>query len=144
MMITPQVKASGNANGVERLTLYLKRRNKKEMNYDEIGIDTSVSVPDSWFDRCSNNGYERYIDKNGDRRYCDNNEPVGDNPFRPCAKCGGMPNEYGDDHCIERLGNVMNACCGHGNRMGYIQFDSGHLIEGYFTVKIKQPNGEYL
>ena len=68
---------------------------------------------------------------------CDNNEPVGDNPFRPCAKCGGMPNEYGDDHCIQRLGNVMNACCGHGNRMGYIQFDSGHLIEGYFTVKDK-------
>ena len=65
-------------------------------------------------------------------------------PFRPCAKCGGMPNEYGDDHCIQRLGNVMNACCGHGNRMGYIQFDSGHLIEGYFTVKVKQTNGEYL
>ncbi len=106
--------------------------------------NTSVDVPDSWLDRCSNNGYERYIDKNGDRRYCDNNEPVGDNPFRPCAKCGGMPNEYGDDHCIQRLGNVMNACCGHGNRMGYIQFDSGHLIEGYFTVKVKQPNGEYL
>lgn len=38
-MITPQVKASGNVNGVERLTLYLKRRNKRcEMTIKEAAI----------------------------------------------------------------------------------------------------------
>ena len=33
-------------------------------------------VPESWKSRCSNNGYERYIDEDGDRRYVDNNEKV--------------------------------------------------------------------
>ncbi|MCK9326310.1 MAG: hypothetical protein M0P69_12530 [Bacteroidales bacterium] len=95
----------------------------------------SEDIPDSWLDRCSNNGYERYTDKNGNRRYEDTNELVSDIPFRPCARCGHYPNEDGDDFCIQRLGAVMNACCGHGNREGYIQFDNGITIRGYFRVE---------
>ena len=109
-------------------------RNGKWMYADTEEV-VSEDIPDSWLDRCSNNGYERYTDENGNRRYEDNNELVSDNPFRPCARCGHYPNENGDDFCIQRLGAVMNACCGHGNREGYIQFDNGITIRGYFRVE---------
>lgn len=95
-------------------------------------------VPESWWDRCSNDGYERYTDVDGERRYVDNDEKVSDNPFRPCARCGQYPNEDGDDFCIQGLGSVINACCGHGNREGYIQFDNGITIRGYFYVERKE------
>lgn len=91
--------------------------------------------PDSWRGRCSGDGYKRYIDEDGDRRYTDNDVKVSEMPFRPCAKCGKYPNENGDDHCIQSLGNVMNACCGHGNIKGYVQFDNGITIRGYFEVE---------
>lgn len=51
-----------------------------------------------------------------------------------CEKCGMSPNEYGQDYCIANLGNVMNACCGHGNK-GYIQFDNGIIITGNFEIE---------
>ena len=92
-------------------------------------------IPDAWRDRCSGNGHERYIDENGDRRYKDNNEIVGESPYRPCAKCGHYPSKYGDDYCIQNLGVVTNACCGHGSEEGYIQFDNGITIRGYFKVE---------
>lgn len=56
-----------------------------------------------------------------------------------CERCGLPPNEYGQDICIANLGNVMNACCGHGKNKGYIQFDNGIMIRGYFDV-IKQTS----
>lgn len=52
-----------------------------------------------------------------------------------CAKCGLPPNQYGQDQCIANLGNVMNACCGHGTQKGYVQFDNGITIRGYFEVE---------
>lgn len=85
--------------------------------------------------RCSGDGYKRYIDKNGIRRYSDNNEPVSEMPYRPCAKCGKFPTDDGDDFCIANLGRVMNACCGHGSGDGYIQFDNGVTIRGVFTIE---------
>lgn len=94
-----------------------------------------TDVPDSWLDRCSGNGYERYTDENGKRRYQDNDELVGNMPFRPCAKCGQYPTNDGDDFCLQHLGTVMNACCGHGNCKGYIQFSNGITIRGYFEVE---------
>lgn len=96
---------------------------------------TYEEVPEAWLDRCSGNGYERYIDDNGDRRYKDNDVPVGDMPFRPCARCGHYPNEDGDDHCIQGLGKVVNACCGHGNKDGYVMFDDGRVLRGRFKVE---------
>ena len=91
-------------------------------------------VPENWLDRCSGDGHERYVDENGDRRYKDNNELI-DSEYRPCAKCGQYPINDGEDYCLQHLGNVMNACCGHGNREGYIQFDNGIRISGYFKVE---------
>lgn len=52
-----------------------------------------------------------------------------------CQKCGMTPNSYGQDHCIANLGNVANACCGHGSHEGYIQFDNGITIRGYFEIE---------
>ena len=92
-------------------------------------------IPDAWRDRCSSDGHERYKDENGDRRYKDNNEIVAESPYRPCAKCGHYPSKYGDDYCIQNLGVVTNACCGHGSEEGYIQFDNGVTIRGRFRVE---------
>jgi hypothetical protein len=39
----------------------------------------------------------------------------------------------GHDPCIARLPGVRYACCGHGVREGYIQFDNGVVVRGYFT-----------
>lgn len=91
-------------------------------------------APESWLDRCSGDGYDKYIDKNGDRRYKDNDIKVGEMPFRPCARCKHYPNENGDDYCIQNLGRVVNACCGHGKHEGYIMFEDGRTIRGYFKV----------
>lgn len=93
-------------------------------------------APESWSDRCSGDGHERYVDENGDRRFKDNDVSVGIG-YRPCAKCGEYPTEEGHDACFgkEGLGNVMNACCGHGKNEGYIQFDNGIRISGKFTIE---------
>lgn len=92
-------------------------------------------VPESWRDRCSGNGHERYTDEQGNRRYVDNDVITSDMPFRPCARCGQYPNENGDDHCIQNLGRVVNACCGHGTCKGYIMFDDGTIIRGFFEIE---------
>lgn len=94
-----------------------------------------TDVPDSWNGRCSGDGYKRYTDNDGIRRYVDNNVEVSKMPYRPCAKCGKFPNKDGDDYCIQNLGKVMNACCGHGDVRGYIQFDNGITIRGYFEIE---------
>ena len=91
-------------------------------------------IPENWRDRCSGSGHERYVDKNGVHRYCDTDEPVAE-LYRPCAKCGKYPTDAGDDHCLGHLGNVLNACCGHGTQKGYIQFDNGVTIRGFFEIE---------
>ena len=91
-------------------------------------------APDGWSDRCSGDGYKRIINKDGERVFEDNGVSIGIG-YRPCAKCGEYPNERGDDHCIANLGNVMNACCGHGRNKGYIQFDNGITIRGHFEIE---------
>lgn len=111
------------------------------MQYD---FKTHDEVPESWLDRCTDNGYERYTDEEGCRRYVDNDELVGDMPYRPCARCGHYPNENGDDYCIQNLGHVVNACCGHGTHEGYIMFDDGTIISGNFTVIRKDSEKGYV
>ena len=91
-------------------------------------------APKTWQDRCSGDGYEKHKNKDGESVYSDINIAVGDLGYRPCAKCGKYPNENGDDACISNLGKVMNACCGHGKNEGYIQFENGITIRGFFKV----------
>ena len=94
-----------------------------------------VDVPNSWLDRCSGDGHERYVDENGDRRYRDNNQTIEEYGYRPCALCGQFPTNSGEDYCLQYLGKVINACCGHGKNKGYIQFDNGVTIRGYFDIE---------
>lgn len=94
-------------------------------------------IPDEWRDRCTDNGHKRYRDENNESRYCDTGELVSESPYRPCAKCGEYPNKDGEDSCFKHLGNVVNACCGHGLHEGYVQFDNGITIRGYFKVEYK-------
>lgn len=65
--------------------------------------------------------------------YSDTKEPLINS--RTCVFCGELPNQQGHDACLGRLGNVINACCGHGKHEGYIMFDNGITIRGYFTIE---------
>lgn len=62
-------------------------------------------------------------------------EMSGSGQLGECVKCGLMPITDGDevyDGCIGKLpGDVMNACCGHGDdRAAYIQYWNGDLLSG--------------
>jgi len=92
-------------------------------------------APNTWYDRCSGDGHERDYSKDGYARYKDTSELVGDVGYRPCKKCGEFPNAEEDDACLGHLGNLINACCGHGNKEGYLQFDCGTTIRGFFTIE---------
>jgi hypothetical protein len=76
-------------------------------------------IPDEWHGRCT--------------------DKIDDLGIRPCSKCREYPNVDGDDDCIANLGTIMNACCGHGERKGYIQFDSGIIIRGHFEIEKFEP-----
>ena len=63
--------------------------------------------------------------------YLDTGEQVPGDPCmkRPCAHCGKSCSLGSDvDPCLGKLPGVKNACCGHGVREGYIQFDNDVLI----------------
>ena len=74
---------------------------------EKFNLGAEDDRPDCWCDRCS-------PDK--------------------CVKCGEYPTrDEGDDFCLQHLGKVMNACCGHGKE-GYVQFEGGVTIRGIFTI----------
>lgn len=67
-------------------------------------------------------------------KYRDTKELVTPSNIRKCIKCGNKESEQGHDFCIQNLGKVINACCGHGVEKGYIQFDDGTIVEGNFKI----------
>lgn len=96
--------------------------------------------PDAWEDRCSGDGQVKYRDKDGNNRYADTGELVENTPIRPCARCGRYPNKDGEDACLGHLGKVVNACCGHGKHEGYIMFEDGRTLRGFFRLYDKNNN----
>jgi hypothetical protein len=52
-----------------------------------------------------------------------------------CPKCGKEQTAEGHDPCIANLPGVKNACCGHGNKKGYVMFENGLTIRGFFEVE---------
>jgi hypothetical protein len=78
--------------------------------------------------------------------YNDDKTPTYGNT-RVCGNCG-IPNktegfeEY--DGCIGKLsGDVMNACCGHGNAQGaYVQFSDNSRISGEEALRFMKLNKE--
>jgi hypothetical protein len=53
--------------------------------------------------------------------------------IRPCPNCGMKRTKEGHDPCIGELPGVKNACCGHGTELGYVAFENGVTIRGFFT-----------
>lgn len=59
--------------------------------------------------------------------YLDDKISILNNP-RLCPKCSKMPTEEGYDGCLGKLPGILEACCGHGIRKGYIIFENGKKI----------------
>ncbi|GEM_PF-1903967 len=123
--------------GMKRLTEWLQ---------EEIEVDISEqksekppipleATPKSWVGRVNYNGHILVESENGEIVYEDVKKTMQEYGVRPCKACGLYPDHNGDDPCIAGLGHVINACCGHGNSEGYIQFDNGTIIRGRFTVE---------
>jgi hypothetical protein len=54
---------------------------------------------------------------------------------RICAKCRQLRTKQGHHPCIANLPGVLMACCGHGQRDGYVMFVDGRVILGPFAVE---------
>ena len=72
--------------------------------------------------------------------YKDNRQLVSENKDRACGHCGKKNTPEGHDGCLGTLPGVMNACCGHGTEEGYIQFENGVTIRGYFKIDEEGAN----
>jgi hypothetical protein len=59
----------------------------------------------------------------------------------PCPLCGMVRTREGYDACLGELPGVSNACCGHGEGTGYVQFTNGVVLHGFFghTAKLGNP-----
>jgi len=54
-----------------------------------------------------------------------------------CSHCKRYRTIEGHDGCIGTLDNVMNACCGHGEKaMAYVQFDHNNYNEDPNKVRL--------
>lgn len=73
---------------------------------------------------------------NGEFYYLDTGKYISEET-RPCNFCGEYITELGHDPCIANLPGVVNACCGHGVKDGFIEFENGTLIRGIQTNKIR-------
>lgn len=96
----------------------------------------------NWEWEIKNTTYEINAYYNGNAINYDNNRwEYNDNEYsildgyRPCPKCGQLPTADSHDYCIAKLPGVLNACCGHGVEEGYIQFENGIIIRGYFKIE---------
>jgi hypothetical protein len=59
----------------------------------------------------------------------------------PCYACGLKRPASGEDPCFGgRLPGVISACCGHGIEPGYILFENGLSVTGYFRAKFLSEN----
>lgn len=54
--------------------------------------------------------------------YADTKQPVTENPGRKCGHCKRQNRLDGHDACLGEIPGAMNACCGHGNNRGYVQW----------------------
>ena len=52
-----------------------------------------------------------------------------------CRSCGRQETDDGHDACLADLPGVVNACCGHGTKKGYIMLEGGTTIRGNFEIK---------
>lgn len=56
----------------------------------------------------------------------------------PCKGCGAVsPTPEGHDPCIANIPGVVHACCGHGTGHGYVMFEDGRTIRGWFEQHLE-------
>lgn len=70
--------------------------------------------------------------------YEDTGELVSDNPYRACGYCKRPNTPEGHDPCLGTLPGVMNACCGHGHGVPYVQFPDGSDVRGEEARELQQ------
>ena len=109
-----------------------------------LKIFSKGNFPNSKFNAVSyERGYEVLfdIDTVGKGIYADTGEEVTLN--RPCKRCGKEPTLEGHDACLGELPGVKFACCGHGKE-GYVVFENGVVIKGYFEVDFREDKSELI
>ncbi|MCK5021239.1 MAG: hypothetical protein KAS32_29785 [Candidatus Peribacteraceae bacterium] len=61
--------------------------------------------------------------------YADTKTPTAGN-YRPvCGKCGLDDTPEGHDGCLGKMPNVKMACCGHGEKQGWIEYWDGKRFQ---------------
>ena len=76
-------------------------------------------------------GYSTYYDYETEKWYYEDNDKYIKSENRPCARCGKTPTLSGADYCLKDLevcDFINAACCGHGERIGYISLQDGRIF----------------
>ena len=76
-------------------------------------------------------GYSTYYDYETEKWYYEDNDKYIKSENRPCARCGKTPTLSGADYCLKDLevcDFIKAACCGHGERIGYISLQDGRIF----------------
>ena len=76
-------------------------------------------------------GYSTYYDYKTEKWYYEDNDKYIKSEDRPCARCGKIPTLSGADYCLKDLevcDFINAACCGHGERIGYISLQDGRIF----------------
>lgn len=77
-------------------------------------------------------------------KYKEDGVEVNKENIKPCPVCKKLPADHCDP-CLGKLPGVINACCGHGLKKGYVKFENGIKIEGHFVVSnfsVEKKNSE--
>lgn len=76
-------------------------------------------------------GYSTYYDHETEKWYYEDNDKYIKSENRPCIRCGKTPTLNGADYCLKDLEAcdfIKAACCGHGERIGYISLQDGRIF----------------
>lgn len=76
-------------------------------------------------------GHSTYYDYETEKWYYEDNDKYIKSENRPCKRCGKTPTLSGADYCLKDLevcDFINAACCGHGERIGYISLQDGRIF----------------
>ena len=76
-------------------------------------------------------GHSIYYDYETEKWYYKDDDKYIKSENRPCTRCGKTPTLNGADYCLRDLevcDFIKAACCGHGERIGYIALQDGRTF----------------
>ena len=76
-------------------------------------------------------GHRIYYDYETEKWHYEDNDKYIKSENRPCTRCGKTPTLSGADYCLKDLevcDFINAACCGHGERIGYISLQDGRIF----------------